>query len=214
MWLSLAGVVVGWVLAQLTAGIKEFYVRWKTKRALLEELTELDDESLRLWLAWGRSLQIIGAGGIDSAVPLPLYHHIFMNHYKDGALAMNKYQRRSMQMIHAYVDSINSEIAKVRLLVDSLHDQSRTEETLSESDLEKYRNKVKNGLYSAAVLQWHIRHHIENQRFPELDPHGPGHQNFLKYMETIRTQIDKTETSGETIDREQFKRFYIPEMLP
>lgn len=214
MWLSLVGVIVGWILAQFTAGIKELYIRWKTKRALLEELTELDDESLRLWLAWGRSLQMVGAGGVDSAVPLPLYHHIFVNHYKDGALAMNKYQRRSMQMIHAYVDAINVEIPSIRLLVDSLQDQMREEEPLSEANFQKYRDKVQGGMYSAAVLQWHIRHHIENQSFPELDPNGPGHQGYLKYLETVRGEIKRIETSGESIDLEKFKRFYIPEMFP
>lgn len=211
MWSGVAGVVIGWLLAQASTVLVQLHERRKTKRALLDELGELSESLDHWWMAYSRSLQMISAGRVDNQVPLPLPHFIFTHHYKDAALGMNRDQRRSMQMIHAYVDRLNQSTAEYRVYLQELHAPKVAVMELTDEIERSVRDSVKNLLQVVRMTQWHIWYHFEHPLLPELAPGLPAHKKFVQYLEQVRSEISEIERQGTTVPVKRFDEFYVKE---
>lgn len=213
IWSGIAGVIIGWVLGVASDFLRQWRGRKRTARALLDELREVADVLDEHWLAWARSLQMFSSGALDNSVPLPIAHYIFENHYKDAAVEMNREQRRSIQMIHAYVDRININANAHRKFLETLLDPSNGPVTITSAIDEKMRDSVKGMLYLVRVTKFHIWYHFEHPIFPDMNSGTPGHKKFAKYLQRVRQEIDEVERQGRTVDPKRFSEIYVPEFF-
>ncbi|WP_271272392.1 hypothetical protein [Aliamphritea hakodatensis] len=136
LFIGLASVGAGWVLAQFTSVAKDWLYTRKVKIALLEELDELKEELDRTIIILSRQLQIHAIKGIDNGVATPLSNHIFSNYYKDAVLSLNKQQRISYQLINTLVCNLNENLSKHKECTESIHSKvmREGEEALADSD--------------------------------------------------------------------------------
>src|SRR3546814_10405928 len=62
--IGLVAVIVGWALSQATTTVRSWFQRRKVAKLLLEELKDIDRETLRLLYFHARNLQLHGAQGV------------------------------------------------------------------------------------------------------------------------------------------------------
>jgi hypothetical protein len=123
--LSLLGVGVGWLLAQLTSLGKDWWKSRKLTKGLLTELQDIDDQLARVILTHQRQIQVSAHMGIEPATSLPLQNAFFRHYYKDAFEYLNREQRISYQLIHAALDELNRQTGGLaRFLEDFFRDRA------------------------------------------------------------------------------------------
>ncbi len=174
----------GWMLAQLTSGLKTWLQRRKILKLLLEELTDLDAEINRLYFFYARQLEIYGAMGVSSETVAGLTHPIYRDYYKDAILSLNQKQRISYQMIHSLVDLVNAGISNLRQKSSEIYAKNAscgmTKELVNACD--SWGKTARAQFQSCASLQWQIRFHLENKEGPDLRPYTMHHEKFLIFF--------------------------------
>ena len=182
-------------------------------QCLLEELSELQDELERTLLIYSRQLQIHALQGIDNGAPVQLSNHIFKNYYKDAVLGLNKQQRISIQLIHTWVDTVNSGILEFQELTKSIQKKHMQEgaESITKKDGEQWGSKIICGFTNVASTLWHIKFHLNNPNSPDLSPFTADHEQYLQYLESVEKNISEIIEAAKNLDREQFKKTYNPE---
>jgi hypothetical protein len=117
--ISLVSLAVGWRLSQLTDFVKYRRQIARQKRHLLLNL-RIEDIKVRLQevcLSDERSIQIYALNGIEPSIVLPLNHFIFNKHYADTSIHLRASQRKSYELIHGYVEAINSSTRRIEELL-------------------------------------------------------------------------------------------------
>ena len=208
--IAVISVSLGWVLAQLTATARTYLHRHKIITLLHEELRDLSKETTRLLYYHGRNLQLYGAQGIGSAGVVGLSHPIFTSYYKDALLSLNQSQRISLQMIHGLVDSQNGILRQIEDINAKAHEDFRkngTNETTKEYG-ETLGELTKHGYSNCAIIQWHIDFHLKRDPNPDLSPNTEDHRLYLKYLTSVKDEMEKVVESGKTIPKENFENIY------
>lgn len=210
---TLISVVMGWLLAQLSGLLKDYWIRLRARRCMLEELGELKSELARVALTYARLLQIHALQGIGNDVPLPVGNYIFKNFYKDAVIALNKKQRLSYQLIHAHVEQINLGIEELRDVTKRIHDKERTSgrESIGKADGEYWSQHVIAGFTNALEALWHVRHHLATPGGPVLDDLSATHREYLQYLQFVDDQIKELLRAAKSLKREDFEVKYRPE---
>ena len=211
--LPLAGVIVGWLLAQVSGIVKELWNRRRVRKCLLEELEELQLQLDQSLLKYARQLQIHALHGIDHHLSLGLSNHIFQNHYKEAVLSLNQAQRISYQMIHSHVDQVNIGIVRQGEITRSLQEKALLEgnASISAQEGEMWGRSVIAGFRNAAVALWHIRHHRAQPQSPDLSLHSDSHKSYLRYLQNVEDRIQEIMAAAKKLQREDFERTYRPE---
>lgn len=211
--IGLASVGAGWVLAQFTSVAKDLLYARKIRKAMLEELGELDDELDRTIMILSRQLQIYGLQGIDNGIAVPVSNHIFSNYYKDAVLSLNKQQRISYQLINTLLYSLNEDIAKQKQRTEAFQSRVMNEgkEALTKSDFQSWGEGVISLFHQAAVVQWHIRYHLSKPKSPELLPYTKQHETYLQFLESVDKKANEIIQKAESLEWESFEKVYNPE---
>lgn len=213
--ISVASAFVGWILAQLTSGLKTWLQRRKVLKLLLEELRDLDTEINRLYFFYARQLEIHGAMGVSSESTAGLSNPIYRNYYKDALLSLNQEQRISYQMIHSLVDLVNVGIADLRQQSSEVYARNASSGMTTElaKSCEAWGKAAKAQFESCASLQWQIRFHLQNKGGPNLRPYTEHHEKFLVYLQDVQKKADDFIANGKTIDRAKFDQMYDPSIF-
>lgn len=215
--IALIAVVVGWVLAQGTALIIDFYRSWRLKRGLLEELEDLREQLERVVLSYRRQLQVYALNGIEPAIPIDLPNLFFKRYYKDVFYRLNRQQRLSLQLIHGTVDSLNErnkeQLNFMRAKMEKLNELKKNQDEL-EAAIEDWGNRVKGLYYTARDLMFYIDFHLNNRKSPKLDFQGPMHKSYLRFNEEVKQEIKNVIVDARKLNREEFENFYDDKFFP
>lgn len=177
--IGLVSAFVGWMLAQITSLITAYVKRHRIKRLLIEELKDLDVESDRLLSFYKRQLQLHGAGGIGHHGTQGLANFVFKNYYKDALLGLNQHQRISFQMIHGFVDTVNSgatEFGEITKKIQSEHLQAAKAFDFGKAS-KQWAEHIKAQHAMCSTLKWMVRFHLNNRKAPDLTP-GTSHHSI------------------------------------
>lgn len=202
--------VFGWVIAQLTTTIRTLLHRRKIIKLLHEELKDLDRETTRILYYHARNLQLYGAQGIGEAGMIGLSNQIYSNYYKDALLSLNQNQRISLQMIHGLVAAQNDILREIDETNSAVRKNHR-ENGLTEATVKGGENLgelTKHGYSNCAIIKWHIDLHLKRKQSPDLSPNTEDHEIYLKYLESIVKEMQKTIESGKTVPKESFEKIY------
>ena len=205
--IAIFSAVFGWVIAQLTTTIRTVIHRRKLIKLLHEELKDLDREASRLLYYHGRNLQLFGAQGIGDSGMVGLSNPIFANYYKDALLSLNQNQRISLQMIHGLVASQN----EVLVEIDQVNAAARKDflENGASEKTAKFGQSLgelaKQGYSNCAIIKWHIDFHLKRNPNPDLSPETADHKMYLKYLDLVSKEIEKTINSGKAVPKEKFE---------
>ena len=214
--IGITSAFAGWILAQLTSGIKTWMQRKKIGELLLEELSDLDKEVNRLLFFYSRQLEVYGAHAISSESAAGLANPIFVNYYKDALLSLNQKQRISYQLIHSWVDLANESLSDLRrksLEVYARHASEGMNEQVAKL-CDAWGKAVKAQYQSCASLQWQIRFHLKNRSGPDLSPYTRSHENYLKYLQSVQDKANSFIANGKTIELNKFDDIYNPASFP
>ena len=202
----------GWILAQLTSGLKTWLQRRKVLKLLFEELTDLDAEINRLYFFYARQLEIHGAMGVSSESVAGLSHPIYRDYYKDALLSLNQKQRISYQMIHSLVDLVNVGISDLRQKSSEIYAKNASGGMTKElaKSCDAWGKAARAQFESCASLQWQIRFHLQNKDGPDLRPYTESHEQYLIFLQDVQKKADEFIANGKTIDRGKFDQVYDP----
>ena len=202
----------GWMLAQITSGVRSYLQKRKILRLLYEELTDLDKAIDRIIVFYARNIQMYGARIIGNSTVAGLSNPIFTNYYKDGLISLNQKQRISYQLIHSLVEMINSGIINLCDTTSKIHSSYSPDEKRKEiqKSCDNWGEKAKSEFLNCAALQWQIRFHILHKKNPDLKPYTKDHQTFLQYLKSAQEKADEYMASGKELDAESFNELYHP----
>lgn len=205
-WLSLVGVIVGWLLGQGTAIARDWRSSRKFQAGLLTELEDIRDELRRVTLFYARQLQVLGLRGIEPTYPSPIHNLFFTHYYKDVFGKLNREQRLSYQTTHSAIESLNRGGEELGQYLAGLRD--RKTRMPPAGDLDDWGNRVKVLYMAARTATWHVDYHLTNPKHPSLDLLGPTHENFLKYQETVGHEVEKITADAKSLKPEDFAKIY------
>ncbi len=87
---------------------------------MLNELEYLQDSLIELQVTYKATLKIYSQKTIDSTLPLKIAHPIYSNQYKEVCHKLNKYQRKSYDLIHGLIDNLNKRIDEQSEITETL----------------------------------------------------------------------------------------------
>lgn len=212
-WIWAAGGAVGgWIAAQFGALILNFIRRHWFKRHIVSELGQLHDETERTWLAYARSLQIYSLRGVDNAHPLPLSNRVFQHYYPEAMLVFTRVQRTAMELIHGYVDQVNSGNSELREMGKRLYEShARGEEWGVEHGI--YESRLRAQMHTVAYARWMAGYYLQRQTFPELENEGEHVAAYRRYCDSVAAEIENIVRSVKGLTRADFER-YSPKPAP
>jgi hypothetical protein len=202
---GLAWAAAGWIAAQVTSVLRDYVYRWWMKRAIDKEVRQLHEEIERLWGSYARSLQIQTIGGVDGAAPLPLSNFIFVNYYKDAVLVATSTHRIALQMIHAYVSSLNRDGERLSHLGAEIEVKAVREGRLDDADLDLYGRHLKQLLVTVGITRWHMHHYLTHPWFPVLDLKDTEiHADYLQHIRDVEADVERIVKSAKGLTRADF----------
>jgi hypothetical protein len=187
---AMAGGILGWGLAQITAFVKEKVFVAKHKKALLNELEDLEHELKRVQMTYARNIQLAAVSGVDSHVPQQISNFFFKSAYKDVFGSLNRSQRLSYQLIHRSIDGINDGTIRHEALTIAIHKEFKeSDSNLTKLQILKWGESASNMYRQVRNALWHVDYHLHNQKNPAFDLEGPMHESFLKHSQNVEDDI-------------------------
>lgn len=211
--IGLSAAFAGWILAQITSGVRGWLYRRKVERLLLAELGDLDQQLDRLLTFYSRQLQIVGAGGVSSETAVGLSNPVYNGYYKDALLSLHQTQRMSYQLIHASVEHVNWGISHVRELSLQIYARVAAEgmtESLSKS-CKAWGDAIQGQFLACAALQWQVRFHLRNKARPDVSINSPELPVFRKYLQSAKDRAGEHMEQGKTVPHHKFEQFIHPD---
>lgn len=212
LWLS-AGAAIGWIATQFGHLASDVVRRYLLKRAVVSELRQIHEESRRVWTSLARSLQMHSLGLIDNSLPLSLSNKAYSNHYGEALLVFTRVQRIAIELIHKYVEEVNSGLVDLRSSINRLNDDYY-ESTLDQVQLVRFGHKLKSIMSISAEIMWYTNYYMSRPNFPILETSGPQLEVYQKYVDSYREEIEKTIASVKGLTREDFEKAYRPSSPP
>lgn len=209
--IALITAIIGLVITQLTAFFSPKFYRRKIIKLLHEELKDLDKEAMRLVYFHQRNLQLYGGKRICEGGMLGLANPIYTHYYKDAVLSLNQNQRISFQLIHGLIAAQNVILAEInKANTDVLRDhRTNGPNNATVTGGEILGELAKDGYSNCSIIKWHIDFHMKHKSNPDLSPNTKAHDMFLKYLDKIVIETQKTIDSGKTIPKENYDKFYF-----
>lgn len=208
--ISLISVGVGWLLAQGTSLAKDLWGAQKLKRGLLHELEDIKEQMHRVLILYARQLQIYALNGIEPSASIPIYNMFFKQYYKDVFSRLNRDQRRSYQLIHASLDTLNKKNEDFAKFTGEIYKDLKDskDDTAIQRAVGLWGDEVTVLYMTAKEVLWHVDYHLKNKRNPALDLMGPMHKSYLKFAEELRHEVKKIIEQGKNLNREDFAKVY------
>jgi hypothetical protein len=146
-------------------------------------------------------------------VPIPLSNHIFKNFYKDAVLSLNAQQRISFQLIHSHIEQINVGIEDARETAKRIQEKITQHgiKSISPDEGQLWSQTVIAGFINAATALWHVDHHLNQPRGPDLSVFAETHQDYLRYRQRVEDRIQEIMEAAQKLDRQSFERQYNPQ---
>ena len=198
--ISIVSVVFGIVLTLLIEYFRKQRRKTTLKKALLVELDDIKDRLELVCKSYERGIQIFALNGIEPVIPLPVDNFIFEEHYAETALYLRASQRKSYQLIHGYVKSVNDGIERGSNLLLSVKENN-------DSSLKVWGDHISTQYQNAALTYWHVNYHLKNSEFPFLEDEGDDvHSAMIGAMNSARKHVDNLiNDSRKNLKREEFK---------
>jgi len=207
--LSLASVVVGWVLAQATTTVREWWTAKRLKRGLLEELEDIGSQLPRAAMIYARHLQVFALRGCDPSMPLPINNLFFKQYYKDVFHRLSREQRLSYQLIHSSLDGLNKQFEDLAGAASTCANlRGPRDQALLNGAINAWGDVVTATFQNIRDVQWHIAHHLTNRHGPDLTLYGSIHAEHLRFKEEMRKEATAILDDGLRLNREDFEKIY------
>lgn len=208
--ISLISVAAGWLLAQCTTLIRDWWSAKKLRNGLLTELEDIDEQLRRVILIHSRQLQIFALNGIEPTASLPVQNLFFKQYFKDAFSHLERQQRISYQLIHGSLDVLNKRNEELAAFADRLFDEHMTkpEERGLPPVHKAWGDRVTVLFKMAKNLRWHIAYHLDNPAYPELDYQGEVHKSYLKFQHKIDQEIKDIIENAKKLNRDDFEKYY------
>lgn len=210
--ISLVSVALGWLLAQGTALVKDWWAARKLRAGLLTELEDIDAQLQRVVVIHSRHLQIYANKGMEPSVPLPVPNMFFRQYFKEAFSHLNREQRLSYQLIHGTLETLNGKHEVLERLIEEFHKAHTTspsdERTLSTINV--WGDSTIAAYKTAMVARWHILYHMRNPKAPAFDFMGPMHESYVKFEQELDNEVKLILEKAKGIKREAFERIYDP----
>ena len=123
---------------------------------------------------------------------------------------LNQNQRISLQIIHGLVSSQNEilkEIDQTNTAIRKDHRENGLTKAIAKGG-ESLGELAKDGYSNCAIIKWHIDFHLKRSPNPDLSPETEDHEMYLKYLDSVVKEMQKTTESGKTVPREKFEQIY------
>lgn len=202
--ITLTSAFVALAFSQLIIYCKHRYNQLCLKRALLEELEDIDT-SLDSAIAICRQNLTMNVQKVHSgSMPLPIGSYIFDNYYKEVASEFSSPQRRSYQLIHHYINDINASI--VHLTKKSNEESEAYFLDVSSVDEKRRRlwfDRLTSFYNTLCITRWHISHHLENTRNPELPYKGEVYESYMAFKNEIKEEIKELVIDARKMSAEE-----------
>lgn len=200
MYEKLFFVVLGAVLGKLIDVHLQRRNIDRLQQALLEELEDLKERLTLICRSYERAIQIFALGGVSPDLPLKLANPIYLKHYPEVALRFGASQRKSLSLIHSYVDGVNSGIERLESALSSAI------ENISDVSIERWGGLLKAQYKNAATAYWHVAYHLTNRNLPILGEEGSEeHAAYIHNLRSMNDHIEKIIVGArEKLTRESF----------
>jgi hypothetical protein len=210
VFIALISVGTGWLLAQGTALIKDWWTARKLKSGLLNELEDIKEQICRIALIYERKIQIHSHKGIEPSVAIEIHNFFFKQYYKDVFSRLNRPQRLSYQLIHGSLDSINQKNEELKKFIVEAYKviKNTKDQKVIAQTFEFWGDQVVAIYKSAKELQWHIEYHLKNEKHPVFDIMGPMHESYLKFQEELEKNVKRIIEQAKTLKAEDFNKIY------
>lgn len=208
--ISLTSVAVGWLLAQGTAFLKDWWEARKLRAGLLTELEDIQDQLQRVVMTHSRQLQIFALKGMEPTSALPVQNMFFRQYFKEVFSHLNRSQRISYQLIHAKLENLNKKNEDLGKFWEESYKDLKTKpgEQKAPSIIEMWGDRVI-ALYKTAMeVRWHIAYHLRNPKSPAFDLMGPMHESYVKFEQELDQEVKLIIEKAKTLKKEDFERIY------
>ena len=149
------------------------------ENALLEELEDIKERSQLIAIAFERCIQIFALGGISNDIPMKLSNPMFKKYYSDISPKLGSSQRKSFELIDAYLDTVNSGIDTLR------ENHLVTPEKLQPATLNNWGELLKGQYSNVATAFWHVKYHLANKDHPFLDMEDSNvHESYINQLKS------------------------------
>lgn len=208
--ISLISVALGWLLAQGTALIKDWWAARKLKTGLLTELEDIQDQLQRVVLIHSRQLQIFAHKRIEPIAALPVQNMFFKQYFKDAFSYLNRKQRISYQLIHASLESLNKMNEDLATFTEKLYEERRIKpgEEPHLSTFDAWGDRVIALYMTAMNVRWHIEYHLRNAESPAFDLMGPMHESYVKFEHELYQEVKDIIEKAKKLKKEDFEKIY------
>lgn len=209
---ALLGLIVGWILSELTRITGQWVGIRKRKSALISEIKQLRAECDRLVMAISRDIQLSVIYASEPSTTAEIVAPIYSNFYKDVVLSLSESQRISYQMIHSLLGGLNRSFQDEAQLVHQIHDAAASKNEKTARLLIKKRGELAHGAYATTrMVQWHIDFHLAHPSNPSLDVGGDLHKNYLLFLDRVEQEVLEIKEGAANMEPEQFSRKFDSE---
>lgn len=209
--ISLISVVVGWLLAQGTALVKDWWAARKLRAGLLTELQDIQDQLQRVVLIHTRQLQIFALKGMEPSAALPVQNMFFKQYFKEAFSHLNREQRISYQLIHSALENLNKKNEELAKFTEEAYKDLRMQPDDNKKlpTIEIWGERVI-ALYKTAMdVRWHIAYHFRNSRSPAFDIMGSMHESYVSFEQELDQEVkDIMKNAQKTLKMEDFEKIY------
>lgn len=208
--ISLISVATGWVLAQGTAFIKDWWAARKLKVGLLTELEDIQDQLQRVVLIHARQLQVFALKGMEPTAALPIPNMFFKQYFKEAFSHLNRSQRISYQLIHSSLENLNKKNEDLAKFTEESYKDLKTkpDEQKTLSTIEVWGDRVIALYYKAREVGWHIEYHLRNPKSPAFDLMGPMHESYVKFEHELDQEVKDIIEKAKKLKKEDFEKIY------
>lgn len=124
-WIALAGVLVGWMLAQGTELLKYLWQRRRLKNALYAEPYDVCKWLDRARLTQETSIQLLTHDALPDELTIPIATHVYDKYFAEISIDLSSGERVAFKSIFAKVNQVNaSHQAIASLTRECLKDRS------------------------------------------------------------------------------------------
>lgn len=208
--ISLISVAVGWVLAQGTSFIKNWWAARKLRSGLLTELEDIQDQLQRVVMIHARQLQIFALKGMEPTAALPVHNMFFKQYFKEAFSHLTRSQRISYQLIHASLESLNKKNEDLaKFAEESYKDLKATpDDEKTRSTIEVWGDRVI-ALYKTTMsIRWHIEYHLRNPKAPVFDLLGPMHESYVKFEHELDQEVKEIMEKAKLFKKDDCEKIY------
>lgn len=201
--IALISAVVALLFGQLVLYLKHRYCKHRIKKALLEELADIDI-SLESAIAICRQKLTMNIHMLHSGtMPLPVGSYIFDNYYKEVVSELSSSQRRSYQLIHHYIKDINTTIENVtKKNIEASEAFFLEPSSVDEKHRKLWFDRLASFYETLCVTRWHITHHLKNKHNPELPYEGEVYEDYISLQQEIQVALRKLINDAEKMSTE------------